>query len=609
MTPHLKARLTPRPGAEPISPYIYSQFIEHLGRCIYGGIWAEMLEDRKFFDAVGAESSPWKPIGGAVVEMETEDPFVGDHTPAINLPGGREAGISQAGLSLIEGKEYEGRVWLSGDRSAGPVTIRLAWDGGSDTVLASPIGEEWVKVPLVFTAGATTGNGRLEIVSSGSGRLCVGAVSLMPADNILGMRPDTLELLKDLDAPLYRWPGGNFVSGYDWRDGIGDPDRRPPRKNPAWRGIEHNDFGIHEFMDFCELLDTEPLIVVNTGFGDAASAAAEVEYANGTANTPMGQWRAANGNVEPWDVQWWGIGNEMFGKWQLGYMALEQYCLKANEVEKRMREVDPGITTIGVGDHGTVEAEPYSSWSEGTLKLSANHMDHISEHFYRQEKADVVEHVLQIPEAIRDKVEAHRKLRRELPELKGKDIRIIMDEWNYWYGPEVFGELGTRYFMKDALGIAAGLHEYYRQSDMVLMANYAQTVNVIGCIKTTPTRAAFETTGLVLKLYRAKFGRKPMDVAGDYAPVDIAAALTEDDKTLTIGIVNPLGEARTLSLDLGGLSPKGSGTRSVIAADDPMAYNDPEEAPKVEIVESAVDGFDGTVAVAPYSVTLLALDL
>ncbi len=122
----------------------------------------------------------------------------------------------------------------------------------------------------------------------------------MPADNVQGFRPDTLALLRELNAPVYRWPGGNFVSGYNWRDGIGDRDKRPPRKNPAWKGVEHNDVGIHEFMALCALLETEPYIAVNSGLGDVASAADEVEYVNGAAATPMGKLRAANGHAEPY---------------------------------------------------------------------------------------------------------------------------------------------------------------------------------------------------------------------------------------------------------------------------------------------------------------------
>jgi len=591
------------PG-EPISPLIYSQFIEHLGRCIYGGIWAEMLEDRKFFEPVGQEASAWSPVGGAGVRMDTAEPFVGEHTPVIALPGGSPAGLAQAGITVVAGKEYVGRVWLAGDASATPVTVSLVWgdgDASRQTVTVSPVGPEFVKVPLRFTAGASTENARFEVTSAGSGELRVGTASLMPADNVSGMRRDTLALLKELDSPLYRWPGGNFVSGYDWRDGIGDPDRRPPRKNPAWKGIEHNDFGMHEFLEFCDILGTEPLIVVNTGFGDAHSAAQEVEYVNGTANTPMGQWRAANGRLEPWAVKWWGVGNEMFGHWQLGYMAVEQYALKHKEVERAMRRVDPTIKTIGVGEHGP--------WSEAIMQSCADYMDLISEHFYVFKPVDsIAEHAGLVAALIREKTDAHRRYRTEFPNLQGKDIRIAMDEWNYWYGDEEYGELGVRYFWKDAMGIAAGLHEFYRQSDIVTMANYAQTVNVIGCIKTSATDAAFETSGLILKLYRKHYGSIPLPVSGAPEYVDVAAALTEDRKALTIGIVNPTDRMQALSLEAGDLRPASSALLYRMQHNDPMVVNSPGEPPVVDITEESVP-YDGSVEAPPYSVSLYVVDL
>ena len=130
----------------------------------------------------------------------------------------------------------------------------------------------------------------------------------------------------------------------------------------------------------------------------------------------------------------------------------------------------------------------------------------------RRESERLVAHVRQIPDNIRRIAAAHRDYRKQLDSLRGKDIRIAMDEWNYWYGEEPYGQIGCPFHLKDALGIAAGLHEYARQSDMVFMANYAQTVNVIGCIKTSKTAACFDTTGLVLKLYRKHFGVTPVAV-------------------------------------------------------------------------------------------------
>jgi alpha-N-arabinofuranosidase len=264
-----------------------------------------------------------------------------------------------------------------------------------------------------------------------------------------------------------------------------------------------------------------------------------------------------------------------------------------------MRKLDPTIKLIAVGDVGP--------WSEGMLKHCADHMDLTSEHFYCRDKKDLAAHVRQIPDAIRKKADAHRRYREQVPALKGKDIRIAMDEWNYWYGPQPFGELGTRYFQKDGLGIAAGLNEYARQSDLVFMANYAQTVNVIGCIKTTKTAAAFETTGLVLKLYRRHFGTVPVAVTAD-APLDVAAAWTPDRKALTVAVVNPTLEGCDVNLDVTGARLSGAGRRWQIAHDDPLAYNDPGQPPKVVIQEEKVS--DGRrLRVAPCSVTLYTLDV
>jgi alpha-L-arabinofuranosidase len=410
------------------------------------------------------------------------------------------------------------------------------------------------------------------------------------------MRPDTLQALKELDSPLYRWPGGNFVSGYDWRDGLGDADRRPPRKNPAWQGVEHNDFGLHEFLDFCGEVKAEPMIVVNTGFGDAHSAAQEVEYVNGDRKTPMGGWRARNGHPNPWKVVWWGVGNEMWGPWQLGHMPLNQYVLKHNDVERKMRKVDPTIVTVASGDLGR-------GWSEGMLKNSADHMNFIAEHFYVQERPQLAEHVAQVGQRIREKAEAHRRYRKSLASLHDKDIRVAMTEWNYWYGPHIYGELGTRYFLKDALGIAAGVHEFSRHTDIISMASYAQTVNVIGAVKTTKTAAALETTGLVLKLYRTRYGTLPLKVEGAPPLLDVAAAFTEGRKALTVGVVNPSATVQTLTLSVTGTQTNGTGKAWRIAGSDPMLYNEPGAAPRVNIVESEA-GAPTSLAIPPYSITL-----
>jgi alpha-N-arabinofuranosidase len=610
---------------EPISKYIYGQFIEHLGRCIYDGIWAEMLQDRKFYYPITDDfnpwatatdpfwntgpyqylnASPWKVVGeaGSVI-MDSVNSFTGIHSPLIKVPGnGTAAGISQDRLTLVEGKKYTGRIVLAGDQKIAPIIVQLILQNGNTIQQRiEKIGSNFETYPLQYTAPVSDENVRIEIISKGKGQFRIGTLSLMPVDNIKGWRKDVIALLKELDAPIYRWPGGNFVSGYNWMDGIGERDRRPPRKNPAWKGVEHNDVGIHEYMELMELLQSEAFIAVNTGLGTVEEVAEQVQYCNGAKETPMGAIRAQNGHPKPYQVVYWAVGNEMYGSWQLGHMPLSEYVKKHNRVAESMWKIDPDIKLIAVGDVG--------KWDETMLPVCADYMNLISEHIYCKEMKDVMEHTAQLRQQIKFKADAHRQYRVEMDALKGKDIRIAMDEWNYWYGDYLYGELGVRYHHKDALGVAMGLHEYFRNSDLYFMANYAQTVNVIGCIKTTATAAGFATTGLPLKLYRRHFGSIPIEVQGSTGNLDVAAALTKDRKTVTIAVVNPSDIAEQLTLDLGSIETNRSGKKWTIQHDNPEAYNEPGKTANVTIKEEAFEFTGAVLEIAPYAIVLYRLQL
>ncbi len=421
----------------------------------------------------------------------------------------------------------------------------------------------------------------------------------MPANNLKGFRPEVIALLRELNAPIYRWPGGNFVSGYRWQDGVGPRDQRPPRKNPAWKGVEHNDVGIHEFMDLMALLKAEPYVAVNTGLGNVEEVTAEVEYFNGAKSTPMGRWRAQNGHSKPYGAKWWAVGNEMYGDWQLGHMPLAEYVQKHNRVAEAMRRVDPTINLVGVGAVG--------DWSKTMLSNCADHLTLLSEHIYCQEKPDVVQHVDQLAADIRRVANAHREYRKSIPGLAAKDIRLAMDEWNYWYGDYIYGELGVRYSHKDGLGVARGLHEYFRNSDLYFMANYAQTVNVIGCIKTSRTAAAFETTGLALKLYREHFGVIPVATSPTTSQLDVAAAWTVRNQALTVAVVNATGQTEQVALDTGGRVFKEKATRWSIVNANPQAFNEPGKSPNVVIQEEQTTVVNNTLVAPPYSIVLYRL--
>ena len=291
------------------------------------------------------------------------------------------------------------------------VSVSLVWGtgpGDRQTIPVPALTARYATVPLKFTAGADTSDGRLEIVGTGSGTFRVGVASLMPADNVSGFKAASIRYLKELGIEIARWPGGNFVSAYDWRDGIGDRDRRPPRRELAWSGLESNDMGIDDFMTFCRLIGATPYLAVNSGLGDAHSAAEEVEYVNGPATSRLGRLRAANGHPAPYGVKIWGVGNEMYGPWQWGHMLITQYAEKHNLIVRAMRKVDPTIEVIASGatpeeaswcyienrQLGTFperetlsEPLPFAfgssqDWTGALLKASADHIDYLGEHFY-----------------------------------------------------------------------------------------------------------------------------------------------------------------------------------------------------------------------------------
>ncbi|MBI4605103.1 MAG: hypothetical protein HY721_24330 [Planctomycetes bacterium] len=569
-----------KPGPA-IHPYVYGQFIEHLGRCIRGGIWAEMLRDRKLLLEPGKSWEVVKPEG-ALFEVlhDTAGAYCGERCTALwaRDPKGGRCGIRQGGLGIVAGKEYVGRAVLAHAGEPAPVEVRLSWGDGAaagESVDLADVGSSYRTFPFRFRAGATTDAAVLSITVSRPAYLWVACLSLMPADNVKGMRPDTLELIRRLAPPITRWPGGNFVSGYLWKDAIGDRDRRPPRWERAWSDVEDNDFGLDEFLDFCDAVKTEPYIAVNSGLGSVADAADEVEYSNGPPESRWGSERARNGRTAPYRVAWWGIGNEMYGSWQLGNVPAERYALRHEAFVRALRERDPGIKVIAVGAPG--------AWNDVIVPRCASSMDLLSAHHYSErrfrlpltpEDARMYEEGFlaysgSVAQGVRGLVEDLRR-RRGKGDAAADRLRLAVDEWGIvrdWNsapdGPGI-GAFEHYYSLGDAIAVARGLHEILRSADLVTMANWAQAVNVIGAIKTSRTAAALDPVGHVLALYRHRVGDRlvPIAAAGD-APVDAIAGWrgeTSDEGTLSVALVNySPGEAVAARIEVEGA--RGGGTR------------------------------------------------
>jgi len=515
------------------------------------------------------------------------------------------------------------------------------------------LARSYSKFPLKFTAGGDTDNGRIEIAGTGQGSFHIGAVSLMPADNIRGFRADTTGLLRQLRSGMYRFPGGNFLSAHEWREAIGDPDKRPPRWDPVWSAVQPNDVGIDEFMTLMELLGVEPFISVNAGFGDAWSAAQLVEYANGAATTPMGRLRAANGHPAPYNIKWWGIGNEMYGSWQFGHMALEQYVIKHNLFAKAMRKVDPSITLLATGatpDEMTIyglalplvgklipDFGSRGDWDFGLFTHCFENIDVMSEHFYSYAgqrfdhasgvrpgpfnranymvKVDepLVEWARRPANRVRNKVEAYEEYFERIPALKTRRIPMAIDEWAY---------TGAGNNLKGSLANAMVLQEMFRHSDLIKMAGHTMGTSSIDY---TATEAALNTTGLLFKLYRDHFGTVPVQVDGDSPvppplypvgadqprvnagsptyPVDVVAALTSDGKSLTVAVVNPNESAQELNLNIKGIALAGKGrlwrmTGDSLNAATGLGRNE------VRIVETPLNETPKALTIAPISISI-----
>jgi len=650
----------------PISKYIYGQFLEHIGGIVNNGIWAEMLDDRKFYFPItlhppaepaaqpGFRRAPlrhWTPIGGdEFVTLGSDKPYTGDHSPLVKLDKNEPHGFLQSGLAVRNEKEYTGRIVLAGSPTAA-VKVTLIWGkaaGDRQTVTIPALGLAYRKFPVRFVAKGDSDDARLEIAGTGTGGFHVGAVSLMPADNIEGFRREVIEALKQLHSGVYRFPGGNFVSAHEWRNAVGDIDMRPPIYDPVWHAVQPNDVGTDEFMTLCRLLDVEPYITVNAGFGDAWSAKELVEYTNGAVTTPMGKWRAANGHPTPYNVKFWGIGNEPWGDYQMGAMAIEQFELKHVMFAKAMRRVDPSIILIAGGAMPDVMTGANQSkriggkfvpdylspadWSGHMLAHCLDYIDMLSEHFYAssnmhtdlklEKKVNIgpqslVEWERAPATQVRVKYEHYQEYLKLIPALRAKPVPIAIDEWAYMDRDSPPGSYKT------VPAYAWAFHEMFRHSDLFQLGAFTFATAMINEDR---TRAVLSPAGLLFKMYREHFGSIPVEVSGDSPqpkpiypaggdqpavnpgsdtyPLDVSAALSDDRKTLTFAVLNSSDSGQSLKLTFNNAKLASKGHVWRMAPDKVTATITVGQKPEVEVQEQPLASVPDTMSIPPFSVSI-----
>ncbi|WP_433892661.1 alpha-N-arabinofuranosidase [Streptomyces sp. CA-111067] len=394
-----------------------------------------------------------------------------------------------------------------------------------------------------------------------------------PAADAYGFRSDVAALVAELGVTLVRYPGGNFVSGYDWRDGIGPADRRPRRLDTAWRSVETNQVGTDEFLGWAERGGLQPMMAVNLGTAGITEAAALVEYCNTPGGTYWSDLRAANGRREPYGVPLWCLGNEMDGPWQTGHMSAAEYGRIAAESGKAMKLVDPGIEVVvcGSSNHGM---PTFGYWESTVLERAWDVADYVSMHAYYQEhdgdrrsflaSGAAMDRFIDDVVATVDAVAARKHSRKRLS--------ISFDEWNVWYWERFAGSesltldvSGPRiedvYSALDAVVVGDLLMSLVNHSDRVRVACQAQLVNVIAPIMTRPggeawRQAIFGPIAATAALARGNSlvarvrGGELSTARHDDVPL-LAAAATHDEAsgTAAVFLTNRAAEAIDVVLD------------------------------------------------------------
>jgi len=364
-----------------------------------------------------------------------------------------------------------------------------------------------------------------------------------------GFRKDVVKATNDLGVSIIRYPGGNFVSGYHFEDGIGPKANRPKRKDLAWGAIETNEIGTDEFMKFISKTKSAPYMCVNLGTGTIEEARNWVEYCNAPAGLFYSDLRVKNGHAAPYNIKYWGLGNEMDGPWQMGHKNAEDYSKFALEAAKLMKWSDESIKLIASGSSNY--GADWMNWNRTVLTQLRNHIDYISVHQYVNNSDSnhkkfmtatlFTDKIIKSTEALINEVRSRYRM--------NKPIYIAFDEYNVWYRAWTEQQLEEHYNLQDALVVAQFLNSFVRNAHIVKMANMAQLVNVIAPMMVTSDKLWLQTIYYPLQLFGTNcFGQSLNTfVDGDTYDVgeqkgvpylDVSTAYNETKEELVINVVN-----------------------------------------------------------------------
>ncbi|MGY8980684.1 MAG: alpha-L-arabinofuranosidase C-terminal domain-containing protein [Flavobacteriales bacterium] len=631
-------------GIGKLSPHMFGANLEHIGEAIYkNGVWAEVIENRKF---CGADKFTWEtgvahdhldfgiikpwqgfnPSAKHVMYAHSNSEFVVKGEEQINRFGSgkqsqqitirekseKNRGIKQPINVNFVDEAHQFSIMLKG--TGQKVYIQI---GELNFVIKSR--SKWFEFKKNIKFNDLKTKKTLSI-SINSDELFIANCSLKPKNTNFGFRKDITKLIKEWVPSYLRWPGGNYLSGYNWINGIGDKNYRLPFYDYAWYEWENNDVGTDEFMQWCEYIGSEPMITMNTGNGTPEEAASWIEYITGSTKTKYGKLRAKNGRVKPYDLKTIFIGNEMFGGWQIGHTDAKTYALKYNKFVRAIKKVNPNLRYIAVG----ACADHFGHWNEIVLKNISERVDELSVHYYsiRTEKDKTHPHYTSryIP-TVAASTEVEIMLDKTIAEIKKytkKNITIAFDEWNTYVEAEHPNYI-ENYNISDALYAGSLLNACINRGDMITNTGVYHLINVMGNYRIDGQKIWKTPTTLVLELF-TKYHKGEILKTSVSSPTFSSPALgkqpvyknnklidasaTYDQNQVCLSIVNK-SEKESLIVSIP--QHKKIIANYLVNGSSPTDLNDKKNLNKITIKKNQLECGEDFVEIPPHSFSLILM--